>query len=96
LVKSVDITLAVTVGCHRSTVSRELARMPEGAYDPRLAQRDAERAARRPKARKLDANPPLRAYVSVNIVFTNFVKILSPYPTTLFHQTRQRTFTTSG
>ena len=37
--------------------------MPEGGYDPRLAQRDAERAARRPKGRKLDANPALRAYV---------------------------------
>ena len=36
------------------------------------------------------------AYVSVNIVFTNFAKILSPYPPMLFHRTRQRTFTTSG
>ena len=41
-------------------------------------------------------NRTVVAHVSVNIVFTNFVKILSPYPTTLFHQTRQRTFTTSG
>ena len=55
--------IAEAVGCHRSTVSRELARMPEGGYDPRLAQRDASRAARRPKERKLDANPELRAYV---------------------------------
>lgn len=56
--------IAEAVGCSRSTVSRELSRMPEGSYDPRLAQRDAERAARRPKARKLDENPALRAFVA--------------------------------
>lgn len=55
--------IAEAVGCHRTTVGRELRRMPEGEYDPRLAQRDAERAARRPKRRKLDANPRLRAFV---------------------------------
>jgi len=55
--------IAEAVGCHRTTVSRELARMPSGTYDPRRAQRDAESAARRPKERKLDANPRLRAYV---------------------------------
>ena len=52
--------IAGAVGCHRTTVARELKRAPEGAYDPRTAQRDAERAARRPKARKLDANPKQR------------------------------------
>ena len=55
--------IADEVGCHRATVGRELARMAEGEYDPKMAQRDAERAARRPKERKLDANPGLRAYV---------------------------------
>ena len=55
--------IADEVGCHRTTVGRELARMAEGEYDPRVAQRDAERAARRPKERKLDADPRLRAYV---------------------------------
>lgn len=60
---STHAEIAEAVGCHRSTVSRELARMPQGRYDPRLAQRDAERAARRPKPRKLDANPRLRAFV---------------------------------
>ncbi len=55
--------IADAVGCHRTTVARELRRMPEGRYDPRLAQRDAERKARRPKERKLDAPPRLRAYV---------------------------------
>ena len=55
--------IADEVGCHRTTVGRELARMAEGEYDPRVAQRDAERAARRPKERKLDANRRLRAYV---------------------------------
>ena len=47
--------IADAVGCHRTTVGRELARMAEGEYDPRVAQRDARRAARRPKRRKLDA-----------------------------------------
>lgn len=60
--------IAAAVGCHRTTVSRELARMPEGEYDPRLAQRAAERAARRPKQRRLDANPRLRAYVVNGLV----------------------------
>ena len=55
--------IARAVGCDRSTVSRELRRAPEGAYDPRLAQRDAEEAARRPKARRLDSSPRLRAEV---------------------------------
>ena len=55
--------IAKAVGCCAKTVGRELARAPEGAYDPRLAQADARAKARRPKARKLDANPQLRAYV---------------------------------
>lgn len=55
--------IAAAVGCHRTTVSRELKRLPEGEYDPRLAERDAEELARRPKERKLDGSPELRAYV---------------------------------
>ena len=55
--------IADAVGCHRTTVSRELRRMPAGEYDPRAAQRDAAAAARRPKGRKLDSSARLRAYV---------------------------------
>ena len=55
--------IADAVGCHRTTVGRELARMPEGGYDPRAADLAARKAARRPKERKIDANPRLRAYV---------------------------------
>ena len=60
--------IAQAVGCHRTTVSRELARMPEGGYDPRLAQRGADALARRPKRRKLDSSPRLRAYVVDRLV----------------------------
>lgn len=56
--------IARAVGCHRTTVARELGRCPEGEYDPRSAQRDAYLRARRPKARKLDSNPRLRAFVA--------------------------------
>ena len=56
--------IADAVGCHRTTVGRELARAQDGPYDPRSAHLLAVRAARRPKARKLDANPALRAYVA--------------------------------
>ena len=44
--------IAETIGCHRSTVSRELKRAPNGDYDPRLAQKEAAHLARRPKVRK--------------------------------------------
>ena len=56
--------IALAVGCHRSTVSRELKRCPEGEYDPRIAQKRAHDAARRPRERKLDANVPLRDHVA--------------------------------
>ena len=55
--------IAETIGCHRSTVSRELKRAPNGDYDPRLAQKEAAHLARRPKVRKLDRNERLRSYV---------------------------------
>ena len=60
--------IAAAVGCSRPTVSRELARLGGAPYDPRLAQRDAEGRARRPKRRKLDANRALRAYVLLGLV----------------------------
>ncbi len=57
--------IARGIGFSRSTVSREISRHGGGggAYDPYAAQMRAERAASRPKARKLDANARLRAYV---------------------------------
>ena len=77
--------IAETIGCSRSTVSRELARAEEGAYDPRVAQRDADKKRLRPKERKLDANPRLRAYVA-NALTVNWsprqiaVRIALDYP----------------
>lgn len=55
--------IAETLGCHRTTVSRELKRASDGDYDPRLAQKEAAHLARRPKVRKLDRNERLRSYV---------------------------------
>ena len=55
--------IARAIGCHRTTVSREVGRLPKGQYDPRLAERAAREAAARPRARKLDACARLRAYV---------------------------------
>lgn len=57
--------IADGIGFSRSTVSREVSRHrgPSGAYDPYRAHAEAAERARRPKARKLDANPRLRAYV---------------------------------
>lgn len=56
--------IARRAGVHRTTVSRELARCPEGAYDPREAHLEARRLARRPKERKLEGDPRLRAWVA--------------------------------
>ena len=55
--------IAGEIGCAPSTVTRELARCPKGAYDPRAAEIDARKKAKRPKERKLDADPRLRAAV---------------------------------
>lgn len=58
--------IAKAIGFSRSTVSREISRhSDEGRpYDPYAAQMAADRGALRPKARKVDANRRLRAYVS--------------------------------
>lgn len=56
--------MAAGIGFSRTTVGREIARGGgRGDYDPYLAQMRADRDARRPKARKLDANPKARVYV---------------------------------
>ena len=56
--------IAADIGFSHSTVSREVARASAGGrYDARAAQARAERCARRPKPRKLDESPALRAYV---------------------------------
>lgn len=58
--------IAEAIGFSGSTVSREVSRhaRPGGGYDPYEAQMAAERDAARPKARKVDASPRLRAYVA--------------------------------
>lgn len=56
--------IAEGIGFSRSSVTRELARNGgRAAYDPYAAQARAEREAARPKARRLDSEPRLRAYV---------------------------------
>lgn len=55
--------VAARLGVSPSTVGRELSRCAPGAYDPDAAHEAALRAARRPRPRKLDADPALRAYV---------------------------------
>lgn len=60
--------IARRVGCSRTTVGRELRRCGGGGYDPRVAQRDADARAARPRARKLDADGRLRDYVLGKLV----------------------------
>lgn len=56
--------IAEAIGFSRSTVSREIARhRTKDGYDPYSAQMQADRDARRPKARILDKNMRARAYV---------------------------------
>lgn len=57
--------IAAGIGFSRPTVSREIARHrgPDGSYDPYAADRAAAEGARRPKPRKVDASPRLRAHV---------------------------------
>lgn len=62
--------IARGIGFSRTTVSRELSRHREqnGVYDPYAAQMAADRAALRPKARKIDVSPRIRAYVLERLV----------------------------
>ena len=56
--------IAHTLGVSRSTVSREVNRCSTSCiYDPKIAHADAKRKAKRPKMRKIDANPQLRKEV---------------------------------
>ena len=57
--------IAAGIGFSRPTVSREVSRHrgPGGGYDPYRAHAEAAASARRPKGRKLDSSPRLRAYV---------------------------------
>lgn len=57
--------IAQGIGFSRSTVSREISthRFSDGVYDPYEAQLVSERAAKRPKVRKVDTNARLRSYV---------------------------------
>lgn len=55
--------IAREVGCHRSTVCRELQRCAPGRYQAAIAHRHAMAARLRPKQCKLDANPALLAAV---------------------------------
>lgn len=59
--------IALAVGVHRTTVSRELRRTG-GPYDPRSAELDARRKARRPKRRKLAQPGRLRSYVANSLM----------------------------
>lgn len=57
-------SIAADIGFSHSTVSREVRRGSSGGrYDARAAQARAEREARRPRPRRLDSEPGLRAYV---------------------------------
>lgn len=60
--------IAAVIGFSRSTVSREVRRCPAGRYDALAADAAARRAARRPKVRKLDSNPALRAFVADGLI----------------------------
>lgn len=62
-------SIARGIGFSRPTVTREISRHAgaKGGYDPYAAQLEADRDARRPKARKLDASPRLKGYVAAKL-----------------------------
>jgi IS30 family transposase len=61
-------SIAADLGFSHTTVSREVRRASVGgAYDFACAQRRAEREARRPRARRLDSDAVLRAYVAAGL-----------------------------
>lgn len=56
--------IAAQLGRNQSTIRREIARgMTEHGYDALVAQKRAVDRSARPKPRKLDTNPQLRAFV---------------------------------
>lgn len=57
--------IAEAIGFSRPTVSKELKRhsRPDGTYNAYRAQALADRDAKRPKPRRIDSDPRLRAYV---------------------------------
>jgi IS30 family transposase len=57
-------SIAIRLGCHRSTVCREVKRCPPDRYRAVDAHRHAVAARRRPKPCKLGANPTLLAAVT--------------------------------
>jgi transposase, IS30 family len=64
-----DTQIAGGLGRHRSTVGREIGRcQSRGHYRAVTAQRKADRAARRPKARKLAGNARLLAEVECGLL----------------------------
>lgn len=63
--KRTHAEIAAGIRFSRSSVSREISRhkMPNGTYDPYVAQLEAEKSAERPKPRKTDLNRYVREYV---------------------------------
>ena len=63
--RSTQAEAARRIGCHPSTVSRELARNsdPVHGYQPERADRLAWKRQRRPKSSKITSHPALRAEV---------------------------------
>lgn len=75
--------IAAHLGRNQSTISREIARgMTEHGYDALVAQKRAVDRLARPKPRKLDTNPQLRAFVieELNTKWSPSPWLLSPAP----------------
>ena len=75
--------IAAQLGRNQSTISREIARgMTEHGYDALVAQKRAVDRLARPKPRKLDTNPQLRAFVieELNTKWSPSPWLLSPAP----------------
>lgn len=61
-------SIASDLGYAHTTISREIARSRQsGVYSFSRAQKRAEQAAHRPKARKVESNAVLRAYVAMGL-----------------------------
>ena len=61
--------IAREIGVAHTTVSREVRRHvgPDGRYRAGRAQREADASARRPRPRRVEANPGLRAWVAARL-----------------------------